>query len=798
MSERDLGNTSTRSDASKRILMHSQSLRNLSFSSGRDEIDDKEIRGIILPWSKRYKIWWGLTVVCSIFTIFTETFQISFGKAGMDNNEDASSIIEFTLISIFVADIVVNFFLAFRDENDVLVYDRKLIAKHYLKYLFWIDFIGVFPFYVVALACAGQFGKESTSSEYLALFRLTKMVRLHRVQQLFEVLQYNSSISLMWLTLIRNLSAALIWSHVSACMIFFIARQYNFDPENTWIGGVIQDLTSAEQYITSLYWSIVTFTSVGYGDFSPVNPAEKIWGIIYMLLNIIISSWIIGTITLLIVKQDEKTGDYRDSMKVLDQYTSMHDFERSLSKGLKNQLKLNFKNSEVSDENVLRQFPTAVRRKVLRKLYLRSLMKADLMRDTREQFVDTFLVACKVEIFGPGDEIVQRGSICTDLYFLLEGIVAIQPSGDRTIGENDNRSDTGTSIADSDIGLGVVGGKDLQAGDFINQIGFFTQSPQVNTIRTKTVCKTLTMSLQTYKSVAEDNPDSVAKLLKNLLVQVRLSESKMKTMSSQRNSFDNQNDEPDMTENSYHADVDRTTADAHTEFARGAIEDLIKMHMEKQKDDNTTRFLFAASRCDTSMISQMCHQGFDPNCADYDSRSALMIASMKGHTDAVSLLLRCGANPNIVDVHGASALYEAVKNGHEETMEVLMDHLGSLAMKEELAASTLCQAVFDNDMSLLSRLLKAGIQVNAADYDKRTAAHIAAAEGNLDALKLLHDFGADFTVSDRWNNTLEIEATRSNISEVLEYLCSLKGMNVVESFGTETVPPIATEMEEIS
>ena len=70
-----------------------------------------------------------------------------------------------------------------------------------------------------------------------------------------------------------------------------------------------------------------------------------------------------------------------------------------------------------------------------------------------------------------------------------------------------------------------------------------------------------------------------------------------------------------------------------------AVEELIKMHMERQLDDQTTRLLFAASRGDTRTISVMCDQNFDPNNADYDNRTALMVACMKGNTDAAKLLL---------------------------------------------------------------------------------------------------------------------------------------------------------------
>jgi ankyrin repeat protein len=70
-----------------------------------------------------------------------------------------------------------------------------------------------------------------------------------------------------------------------------------------------------------------------------------------------------------------------------------------------------------------------------------------------------------------------------------------------------------------------------------------------------------------------------------------------------------------------------------------AVKDLIEMHMSKQLDDQTTRLLFAASRGDTATISLMCDQGFDPNNADYDQRTALMVSAMKGNTEVVKMLL---------------------------------------------------------------------------------------------------------------------------------------------------------------
>lgn len=54
------------------------------------------------------------------------------------------------------------------------------------------------------------------------------------------------------------------------------------------------------------------------------------------------------------------------------------------------------------------------------------------------------------------------------------------------------------------------------------------------------------------------------------------------------------------------------------------------------------------------------------------------------------------------------------------------------------SASQLCTLVFKCDLPLLRRYLGAGINVNAGDYDDRTALHIAACESNLAVVRNPH------------------------------------------------------------
>eukprot|EP00803_Ostreobium_quekettii_P000843 evm.model.scf_2715.1 EVM.evm.TU.scf_2715.1 scf_2715:1330-5254(-) len=225
--------------------------------------------------------------------------------------DDAGAITEYILISIFVADIIVKFNLA-HYNGDILVVNRHAISKQYLRYWFWVDLLGVFPVEVVALAIMESSKLTLTGTYYISLFQLLRMVRLYRVGKLFSYLEKNINISLMMLTLVRNLIVVLLSVHVAACGFYILARQHGIQNGDTWLSERSQELdvlTTKQKYIYSMYWGITTMTTVGYGDFTPVNTMEMMWAIGYMLVNIVLSAYIIGTITLLVVKMDMKNDE---------------------------------------------------------------------------------------------------------------------------------------------------------------------------------------------------------------------------------------------------------------------------------------------------------------------------------------------------------------------------------------------------------------------------------------------------------------------------------------------------------
>eukprot|EP00943_MAST-04B_sp_MAST-4B-sp1_P007644 g7644.t1 len=81
------------------------------------------------------------------------------------------------------------------------------------------------------------------------------------------------------------------------------------------------------------------------------------------------------------------------------------------------------------------------------------------------------------------------------------------------------------------------------------------------------------------------------------------------------------------------------------------------------------------------------------------------------------------------------------------------------ALDEGRCFSFLSAAAAGN-ITTLKSLIDVGVDVNAADYDKRTALHLACSEGRIEATRYLLENGADPNAHDRWRSSPLDDAKR--------------------------------------
>ena len=90
----------------------------------------------------------------------------------------------------------------------------------------------------------------------------------------------------------------------------------------------------------------------------------------------------------------------------------------------------------------------------------------------------------------------------------------------------------------------------------------------------------------------------------------------------------------------------------------------------------------------------------------------------------------------------------------------------------------LCYIGYHNDVTKLRFLVKGDVDIELADYDKRTVGHLAAAEGNIGVLKFLAtrtEF--NFNLKDRWNNSVLSDMKDKKAKSQIETLIKLRDFN---------------------
>ena len=229
------------------------------------------------------KLFWDFYIMlCFIFSFSKIPMFLSF-----EINIKYNSI-DIILILSFILNIFFEINTAFYSKGN-LIRNKNKILKNYINTNLTLDLTTTLPLIISFFI----------DIKVIQLFFLLKFLKLFKlIKTLDEYLQLSYSSQAVF-DLIKLSFFMLYLAHISCCAFHFIARYQikNDLSNNTWLHEKkLINSDWIDKYITSLYFSIVTMTTVGYGDISPVNNFEKVFCTFFMLISCVSYGYIINSI----------------------------------------------------------------------------------------------------------------------------------------------------------------------------------------------------------------------------------------------------------------------------------------------------------------------------------------------------------------------------------------------------------------------------------------------------------------------------------------------------------------------
>lgn len=149
----------------------------------------------------------------------------------------------------------------------------------------------------------------------------------------------------------------------------------------------------------------------------------------------------------------------------------------------------------------------------------------------------------------------------------------------------------------------------------------------------------------------------------------------------------------------------------------------------------------------------------------------IMQAALNGKLNTVEVALQNGFDVNTIDENKRTMLMLSAFNGHRQIVKFLIDKGADLNMRDAINRTALMYASTGPFVSTVEILLKSGAEPNITDDEQNwTAAMMAAAEGQLEVLKVLVNNGADLEMVDVDGESSLDFAKANGHTEVVKYI----------------------------
>uniref|UniRef100_A0A671YI00 Voltage-gated inwardly rectifying potassium channel KCNH2 n=1 Tax=Sparus aurata TaxID=8175 RepID=A0A671YI00_SPAAU len=389
----------------------------------------------VLHYSPFKAVWDWLILLLVIYTAILTPYSAAFLLNDQEEVVMQSciyscsplNVVDLIVDIMFIIDILINFRTTYVNSNDEVVSHPVRIAVHYFKGWFLIDMVAAIPFDLLIY----RSGEETTT--LIGLLKTARLLRLVRVaRKLDRYSEYGAAVLFLlmctfaliahWLACIWyaigsvERSGSIGWLHTLGDQL---GKQYNDSIQGS--GPSIKD-----KYVTALYFTFSSLTSVGFGNVSPNTNSEKIFSICVMLIGSLMYASIFGNVSAIIQRLYSGTARYHTQMLRVREFIRFHQIPNPLRQRLEEYFQHAWSYTNGIDMNaVLKGFPECLQADICLHLNRTLLQNCKAFKGSTKGCLRALAMKFKTTHAPPGDTLVHAGDVLTALYFISRGSIEI-------------------------------------------------------------------------------------------------------------------------------------------------------------------------------------------------------------------------------------------------------------------------------------------------------------------------------------------------------------------------------------